>query len=188
MSETRTYKFAEVCHFRHTSAPHGELSNFFPLPTPVPAGLLTFPTSEHLFQACKFPGNPDLQARIAEAKTPREAKIAARSAPLDDIHIWNRRRANVMRWVIRVKYESNSTLLRAVLDCTGDSPIVENSARDCFWGASPDGGNLVGANVLGRLWMELRSMLVDNHPRAASGHWRERLGAQALGQLYDPPP
>jgi len=40
---------------------------------------------------------------------------------------------------------------------TGDQPIVEESRRDDFWGAKRNAnGQLVGANVLGQLLVELR--------------------------------
>lgn len=40
--------------------------------------------------------------------------------------------------------------------------IVEESRRDAFWGAVPNSeGRLRGANVLGRLLMELRSELLN---------------------------
>ena len=45
-----------------------------------------------------------------------------------------------------------------LLISTGDSPIVEISRKDPFWGAMPivDSGELVGHNVLGQLLMEMR--------------------------------
>ena len=51
----------------------GELSNFHPLAAPIAAGPFRFDTSEALYQAAKFGARPDVQRRIAEAPTPREA-------------------------------------------------------------------------------------------------------------------
>ena len=43
---------------------------------------------------------------------------------------------------------------------TGDLPIVEDSRKDDFWGAKPEDEEiLVGANVLGRLLMQLREQV-----------------------------
>ena len=70
----RVYARDEVCGFRFTRAAWGELSNFRPLSTPIPAGPWTFATSEHLYQAAKFAARPDLQERIAVAPTAKEAK------------------------------------------------------------------------------------------------------------------
>jgi hypothetical protein len=50
----------------------------------------------------------------------------------------------------------NWTRFSELLLNTGDLPIVEQSRKDRFWGAVPVEGKLVGANVLGRLLMELR--------------------------------
>jgi len=65
----RVYTKDQMCPFRFTKASWGEFSNFFPLAVPIAAGPWTFVTSEHLYQACKFPGRPDVQQRIAEAPT-----------------------------------------------------------------------------------------------------------------------
>ena len=56
----RVYVRDEVCGFRFTRAAWGELSNFRPLLTPIPAGPWTFATAEHLYQAAKFAARPDL--------------------------------------------------------------------------------------------------------------------------------
>ena len=71
----RVHARDEVCGFRFTRAAWGELSNFRPLSTPIPAGPWTFATAEHLYQAAKFAARPDLQERIAMAATAKEAKV-----------------------------------------------------------------------------------------------------------------
>jgi type I restriction enzyme S subunit len=49
---------------------------------------------------------------------------------------------------------------------SGDKPIVEESYRDQFWGDKPaDDGTLCGANVLGRLLVELREQLKASDPQ-----------------------
>ena len=55
----RTYRADQACAFRFSRAEWGEFSNFCPLPTPIPAGPWLFPTSEHLYQACKVPTAPE---------------------------------------------------------------------------------------------------------------------------------
>lgn len=70
---------------------------------------------------------------------------------------WDRVRVKVMRWAIRVKLAQNFDKFSRLLKETGDRPIVEFSKKDDFWGAKPAGpSELRGANVLGRLLMELR--------------------------------
>jgi putative DNA methylase len=72
---------------------------------------------------------------------------------------WDEVRVQVMRWCLRVKLAQNPRF-GELLRKTGDRPIVEESARDAFWGALPRGEEtLTGRNILGRLLMELREEL-----------------------------
>ena len=87
---------------------------------PVAAGPWTFATSEALYQTCKFGARPDIQQRIADAPTARDAG-------------WNAQRVHVMRWVLRMKCEANPAEIDAVLGATRDRPIVEVSPRDPWW-------------------------------------------------------
>ena len=110
-----------VCGFRYTRAAWGEFSNFWPLPSPIDAGPWRFRTSEALYQAAKFPHRPDVQARIARAPTTRAAKTIGRSHPIQ--LDWNTQRVNAMRWVLRMKYESNAPRIDEVLARTGERPV-----------------------------------------------------------------
>jgi hypothetical protein len=52
----------------------------------------------------------------------------------------------------------------AVLRSTEGRSIVEESKKDAFWGAKPtDDGMLIGSNVLGRLLMELREVVMNGN-------------------------
>ena len=64
-----------------------------------------------------------------------------------------------MRWCLGVTLAQNYDTFGAVLENTENKDIVEESAKDSFWGAKKDVENsniLVGTNALGRLLMELR--------------------------------
>ena len=171
----RIYARNQVCGFRFTNTTWGAFSNFQPLAVPIPAGPWTFPSAEHLYQACKFAARPDIQQRIAEAPTAREAAAIGRTPGLGIDPGWNAQRVDVMRWVLRMKREANAAAIDAELADTGDRPIVDVSARDPWWGARPVAGRFEGRNVLGRLWMELRQQLRDNAAAAHSGHWPHRI-------------
>ena len=164
----RVYARDEVCGFRFTRAAWGELSNFRPLSTPIPAGPWTFSTAEHLYQAAKFAARPDLQGRIAMTATAKEAIGGTGGASIDPG--WDRMRIDAMRWVLRRKRE-----IDRILAATGERPIVEVSTRDAFWGARPAGDRYEGRNALGRLWMELRRQLRENDPRSRSSAWIGRI-------------
>ena len=178
----RVYARSEVCGFRFTAAEWGALSNFFPLTVPIAAGPWRLPTAEHVYQAAKFPARPDLQQRIAEAPTAREAAAIGRTPDVGIDPGWNARRVDVMRWVLRMKREANTGEIDTVLAATGDRPIVEVSTRDPWWGARPVPDRYEGRNVLGRLWMELRQQLRSGDPAARSGAWLKRIRA---GRLAD---
>ena len=180
----RIYARDQVCPFRLSRARWGELSNFFPLASPIAARPWRFLTSEALYQAAKFPARPDVQRRIAEAPAAKTAAAIGRAPGLGIDSDWNAQRVDVMRWVLRMKREANAAEIDAVLAATGDRPIVEVSSRDPWWGARPVAGRYEGRNVLGRLWMELRQQLRDGDPAARSGAWIDRI---RVGRLAERP-
>ena len=176
----RIYKHDEVCGFRFSRAAWGAFSNFQPLTVPIAAGPWTFSTSEHLYQAAKFAAAPDVQRKIANAPTAREAAAIGRSRNPGMDPRWTARRVNVMRWVLRMKREANAPDVDTALARTGERAIVEISTRDAWWGAKPSGDSYRGANVLGRLWMELRQHLRDDDPAARSAEWIGRINVGRL--------
>ena len=176
----RVYLRENACGFRLTRKAWGELSNFYPLAAPIAAGPFRFATSEALYQAAKFGARPDIQRRIAEAPTPKAAAAIGRTTGLGIDPGWNAQRADVMRWVLRMKREADRAGIDAVLAATGERPIVEVSTRDPWWGARPVADRYEGRNVLGRLWMELRQQLRENDPAAGSGAWTGRIRVGCL--------
>lgn len=114
-------------------------------------------TSEALYQASRFPHLAEVQRQILAQRSPMTAKMKSKPHRADSRRDWDRVRVGVMRWCLRVKLAQNWEAFSALLERTGDLPIVEESRRDTFWGAKPtDQGQLVGMNILGRLLMELR--------------------------------
>ena len=176
----RIYNRDEVCGFRFTKAPWGGFSNFAPLAAAIAAGPWTFSTSEALYQAAKFGAAPAVQHLIATAPTAREAAAIGRGTADGLDPRWNEQRENVMRWVLRMKREANAAAIDAAIAATGERAIVEVSTRDPWWGAKPAGDSYRGANVLGRLWMELRQQLRDGHPAARSAAWTGRIRVGSL--------
>ena len=154
---------------------------------PIAAGPWVFATSDHLYQAAEFGVRPDIQQRIAEAPTARDAAAIGRTPGLGIDPGWNAQRVDVMRWVLRTKREANADEIDAVLAATGDRPIVEVSARDPRWGARPVADRYDGRNVLGRLWMEFRQQLRDGDSATRSGAWSRRIRIGCLAGATDMP-
>jgi len=122
-------------------------------------------TAEAFYQACRFPHHPEIQREIIAEASPMTAKM--RGKPHRDLtrSDWETARVPIMRWTIRAKLAFNFYDFSRLLLETGEKPIVEESRRDPFWGAVPEGTEqLVGQNVLGRLLMELRQE-VKNLPQ-----------------------
>lgn len=116
---------------------------------------MRFDTSEAAYHWEKFPGHDDIRIAIINAPSAHEAfKIAERNK----IHRrpdWDDVKVDIMREILRAKARQHEYVRRKLL-ATGDRELVENSWRDDFWGWGP---NRDGQNMLGKLWMEVRSEL-----------------------------
>lgn len=155
----RIYRASECVSFRSTKERFGGLSNMaggFPLRV----NTILVPSSEALYQACRFPHMPEVQRRIIKQRSPMTAKMVSKPFRDDSRSDWMQIRVRVMRWVLRVKLTMHWKTFGELLLATDGLPIVEDSRRDDFWGAlRAEQCTLVGTNVLGRLLMELREEL-----------------------------
>ena len=154
--QTRIYNRSESVVFFKTKEQFGGLSNMAG-GYPLKVNGVCIPTSEALYQACRFPHRPDIQREIIAQQSPMAAKMKSKRYRHDSRSDWEKVRVKIMRWCLRVKLVQNWEKFSALLLETGDRPIVELSRKDDFWGAKlVDDQTLVGRNVLGRLLMELR--------------------------------
>lgn len=117
-------------------------------------------SSEALYQTCRFPRHPEIQAEIIRERSPMGAKMKAKKDGRREKLSrpdWEEVRVDVMYWCLQVKLAQNLGPFFWPLKSTGARPIVEKSRKDAFWGAIPDeDGILRGANQLGRLLVRLR--------------------------------
>jgi len=124
---------------------------------PVTIDGVTYKTSEHYFQASKFfETDPEWAKAIAEAPNPARSKNMGndRSHPIHPE--WNRGESiKMMLRVLLEKAKQNPEVL-AVLKDTGTELIAERADWDSYWGDGPYGN---GKNMLGKLWMIVRSVL-----------------------------
>lgn len=155
----RTYNRRECITFRKTAERFGGLSN-------MAAGYLLnvngvkILTSEALYQACRFPYLPEVQDVIIAERSPMTAKMKTKPYRQQSRPDWDIVRTKIMRWCLQVKLIQNWDKFSTLLLETGNLPIVEDSRKDDFWGAKPKNEEiLIGANVLGRLLMQVREQI-----------------------------
>ncbi len=121
-------------------------------------------TSEHLYQALKFPDAPEIQRRILDQPSPMTAKMVARKKEYRKFMRadWQSIQVEVMEFCLRAKLIWNWVAFGNLLRSTADRAIFEiSSKKDRFWGVVETAGELVGENHLGRLLDGLRDHLVS---------------------------
>ena len=155
----RTYTRDGSAIFKKTSERWGGLSNMAP-GYPLYVNGLYIRSSEALYQACRFPNDPEIQKKILSQSSPMTAKMVGKPHRENTREDWQKLRIVIMKWCLRVKLAQNYEKFSALLIETKDHPIVESSNKDDFWGAKPaDSETLIGVNALGRLLMELRELV-----------------------------
>ena len=158
--EIKRYNMANVCSFSKAKEPFGELGN-------MTSGFsfdlmdIRIVSTETLYQCMRFTFCPGIQREILMQKGGMGAKMVAKKYRNSHTRSdWPDIQVAVMRWCLQLKLAHNPYRLGSVLIDTKDRPIVEYSKRDNFWGAQPEYDELVGANVLGQLWSEIRDDFV----------------------------
>lgn len=157
--EYRIYKRKDCVIFRKTKEQFGGLSNMA-AGFPIVLNGVKILTSEAIYQACRYPQSQEIQRLIIEQKSPMTAKMKSKMYLAETRDDWDYVNTRIMRWVLGIKLAQNWDSFGNLLLSTGDKPIVEESMRDKFWGAkSINDEELEGANILGRLLMEIREKL-----------------------------
>ena len=153
--QSREYNISEVITFKKTNEPFGGLSNMAGGYSLNVNGII-IPSSEHLYQACRYPLFPKIQEEIIAQHSPMTAKMISKKYHDYTRQDWNAVRIKVMRWALQVKLSQNWEKFGSLLLQTGDKAIVELSHKDKIWAAVQEGDKLVGVNALGRLLMDTR--------------------------------
>lgn len=113
-----------------------------------------WPSVEHYYQGMKF-DDPALRKQIIAAAHPADAAALAKKNKRQIRADWKKVRATVMTRGIYIKCRSHEDAAKALL-ATGDTPIMENSQYDYYWGCGRDGK---GHNTYGMILMEVRDKL-----------------------------
>ncbi|MEK7484390.1 MAG: NADAR family protein [Planctomycetota bacterium] len=140
-------------HFYQINEAYGCFSNFSKHPILIEG--VQWPTSEHYFQAMKFPTEPDRQERIRQDSSPSKAKKIAWEPSSKMRPDWDTYRDEVMLKVIREKFQQHPNLKKILLS-TEKEILVEHTKKDSYWG---DGGDGSGKNKLGQTLMQVREEL-----------------------------
>ncbi|WP_425394936.1 NADAR family protein [Aeoliella sp.] len=142
--------------FYATGDAFGEFSNFAAFPFALDG--VTWPTSEHYFQAEKFE-DQEYREKIRTTASPMIAARLGRSRKVPIRSDWESVKLDVMRRAVRAKFAAHEAL-RELLLSTGDQLLVEAAKGDAFWGTGDDGS---GQNWLGRILMEVRDELREGN-------------------------
>jgi ribA/ribD-fused uncharacterized protein len=161
MSESaiRKYVISESILFRKTKEAFGGLSNMAPGYS-VNVNEVIIPTVEHLYQAVRFPSNPEIQWDIINERSPMKAKWIGRKHIKLTRGDWESIQFKVMFWVLEVKLSQNWEQFSNLLKGTANRNIVELTPTPKVWGAVKSGEYCEGINALGRLLMHLRDTFV----------------------------
>jgi len=156
-------KITEIA-FTKSSAPYGWMGNMSKYL--IVHEEIAWGSTEALFQALRFPEDSPIREEIRLAKNGYEAKQVAKAnrtkmsvVPTSEEDLDN------MRLCIQLKMEQH-THLRDVLMGSENIPIYEDVTKrgegnsNLIWGAiKQEDGSWKGDNIMGVLWMELRTKL-----------------------------
>lgn len=116
-----------------------------------------YPTSEHLYHTYKFT-DENIKEKVRLAKSAHEAFYVAHEHRASRRADWDDVKASVMKKILIAKVEQHPYVKKKLIASKGID-LVENSWRDDVWGW---GEKRDGKNLLGNLWMEVRSEMGYN--------------------------
>ena len=143
-------------YFYKESDAYGEFSNFARYPIVIDD--VMWYSSEHYFQAMKFPHDLEYQDKIRTTKACRDIKILGRNGQMKLRPDWEDVKEDVMMIALRAKFDQYPELKQLLLSTAGKS-LVEHTDNDNYWGDAGDGS---GLNRLGNLLVELREYYLNN--------------------------
>jgi ribA/ribD-fused uncharacterized protein len=120
-----------------------------------------YPTCEHAYQATKFTETaPEISHQIENAKSAHDALKIAQAHKDKLPPNWHQTKIAIMKDILRHKIDQHPYVLKKLLE-SGTREIIEDSWRDSEWGWGED---KTGKNLLGKLWIELRSEYQSKSP------------------------
>lgn len=136
------------------------LSNFYACQVEYEG--ITYPTSEHAFQAAKSL-DPNVRKWVAAAPTPGQAKWRGRAVELRSD--WEEVKDKVMLDIVREKFKNEDMRVRllATIGEGYDGFCEDNYWHDNYWGNCncPKCINIEGKNMLGKILMEVAREVIS---------------------------
>ena len=156
----QVYPVAKSVFFHKKTDDHWILSNMASYPLEIEG--IQFKNSEHLFQTLKF-ATPESITAVYQSKSPKMTAKHWQKVGGHRREDWGQIILDVMKFCLQQKYEQCPEF-RKELESTKGYHIVElqdrkndkESSRPNGWGVKTKGENYEGANLMGRLLMELR--------------------------------
>lgn len=150
-----------------------ELSNYYL--TKFTLNGITYKSSEHYYQAHRYPENSPYFNLILAQNTANKTRILSRREtpnygyawvkelnklikenPAKPLENFDNIRLQVMRTAVYAKFNQNPQLKKLLIE-THSKKLVEASPRDDFWGIGKNGD---GKNMLGKILMEVRDLFI----------------------------
>lgn len=142
----------EPIKFYSTKDEYGCFSNFAAYPIKLKGK--TWPTSEHFFQAQKFPDSEHAE-KIRQANSPMIAARMGRDRSQKLRPDWEKVKDDIMYQAVKAKFSQHEDI-KAILLATGEAELIEHTTNDHYWA---DGGDGKGKNMLGIILMRVRAEL-----------------------------
>jgi ribA/ribD-fused uncharacterized protein len=150
------YLKTEVCFFNKVKEKWGELSNMSNA-YGVRVGDIRIKNTEALYQASRFPDYPEIQMEILKGHSGMASKMTSKKyRKTHTREDWDEVAVDIMYYCLKLKTYQNYLFIKRILDEVGGREIVEKSHKDQNWGTVEQGEILVGNNILGKLWNNIR--------------------------------
>jgi N-glycosidase YbiA len=159
----KTFVPIESVTFKKSNEAFGDFSNMH-MKFPFYINGIQIKCVEGLYQAFKFPLNPNIQSEILSQKSPMAMKYISRKYKTFVRTDWDSIRVETMKICVSCKFYTYKQYFEEVFKIVNNKHIVEYSERDSFWGAKLINGVLVGNNMLGSIIEEIRDNFdLTNH-------------------------
>jgi ribA/ribD-fused uncharacterized protein len=164
--EEEAPKESNIVYFFSKEPENKEFSSFYD--TIFKLDDVEYKSAEHALQAIKAKtfGDEENFKKIVKAKSAQSAKSFGKKVEKFDEKIWDEKKEDVMRQILRAKFSQNPEARKKLLN-TGDKTIANADPRDNYWGIGTSATTTIaknpskwkGENKLGKLLMELREEL-----------------------------